>query len=106
MHVYMEYEPGVWTVGHYDSDGKWHPTADYINESEAAEKVRYLNGGSDQPHESVDLDCLRDSFAQAALTGMIAAHTGDKRLPDSIDTAQAAYEYADAMLAARQRKPA
>jgi hypothetical protein len=40
-------------------------------------------------------------FAAAALTGMLAA---DGRLPDAADAAGAAYEYADAMLAARNKK--
>lgn len=46
-------------------------------------------------------DKLRDMFAAAALTGLIADHKTNLRG----DTVQWAYEYADEMLKARERKP-
>ena len=50
---------------------------------------------------------LRDYFAAAALTGIIACHAdSDPRLPEDDKAAKWAYEYAGAMLAAREPKPA
>jgi len=45
MWVYERTEPGVYTVGYYDPDGKWHTDADYATREEAAKMVHYLNGG-------------------------------------------------------------
>ena len=50
---------------------------------------------------------LRDWFAAAALSGIIACHAdSDERLPDEKKAAKWAFEYADAMIAAREPKPA
>jgi len=43
--VYIQSEPGLWTVGFYDPDGRWHSDSDHASKSEAAERVHYLNGG-------------------------------------------------------------
>lgn len=43
--VYINSEPGLWTVGHYDS-GSWNSVSDHASETEAADRVHYLNGGS------------------------------------------------------------
>lgn len=43
--VYIRSEPGLWTVGFYDPEGKWHPDSDYNDREEAAKRVHYLNGG-------------------------------------------------------------
>ncbi|SKO36131.1 Uncharacterised protein [Mycobacteroides abscessus subsp. abscessus] len=45
MYVYIESEPRLWTVGHYDPAGKWHPDSDHGSRSEAAQRVHWLNGG-------------------------------------------------------------
>jgi hypothetical protein len=34
----------LWTVGHYDPNGKWIPESDHDSKEEAAERVHYLNG--------------------------------------------------------------
>lgn len=48
---------------------------------------------------------LRDYFAATALTGIIASHTDSEIcLPKEDKAAKWAYEYADAMLAAREPK--
>lgn len=36
---------GLWTVGDYGG-GKWNPESDHDNKEEAADRVRYLNGGN------------------------------------------------------------
>lgn len=45
MYVYIKSEPGLWTVGFYDPNGKWIPESDYSSAEEAAARVHYLNGG-------------------------------------------------------------
>lgn len=42
--VYIRSEPGLWTVGTYGPDGKWHPESDHGNPGAAAERVAALNG--------------------------------------------------------------
>lgn len=53
MYVYIQTEfPGkdgatapLWTVGHYDPDGKWHSESDHNDRKNAAARVAWLNGG-------------------------------------------------------------
>jgi len=45
MWVYREFEPGLWTVGHYAPDGQWIPEGDYDDREKAARRVAFLNGG-------------------------------------------------------------
>ena len=44
-YVYIQSEPGLWTVGFYNPDDEWIPESDHDNKQEAAERVNYLNGG-------------------------------------------------------------
>lgn len=44
MYVYIESEPGLWTVGFYSPDGMWNPESDHGTREEAADRVAYLNG--------------------------------------------------------------
>jgi len=47
--VYIRcHEAGVWTVGFYDPAGKWHPESDHESREDAAKRVHYLNGGTDE----------------------------------------------------------
>ena len=46
MYVYIRSEPGLWTVGFYDPQGKWHPDSDHSNSEEAAKRCHWLNGGN------------------------------------------------------------
>ena len=46
MYVYRQFEPGLWTVGHYAPDGTWYPEDDYGNRDDAAKRVHYLNEGT------------------------------------------------------------
>jgi len=45
MYVYIQSEPGLWTVGFYSPDGHFQPESDWSSRSEAADRVHYLNGG-------------------------------------------------------------
>lgn len=44
MYVYIQSEPGLFTVGFYDPRGKWHPDADFDTREEARARVAFLNG--------------------------------------------------------------
>jgi hypothetical protein len=44
MYVYIQSEPGLWTVGFYDPSGKWHGDSDHSDREEAAKRVAFLNG--------------------------------------------------------------
>lgn len=46
MYVYIESEPGLWTVGFYDPQEKWHPESDHGIKEEAARRVAWLNGAN------------------------------------------------------------
>ena len=45
-YVYIQSEPGLWTVGFYNPDGKWNPESDWDSKEDAAKRVHYLNGGN------------------------------------------------------------
>lgn len=45
MYVHIKSEPSLWTVGHYDPLGKWHPDSDHDDEDSARQRVAQLNGG-------------------------------------------------------------
>lgn len=49
--VYIRSEPGLYTVGFYSPDGKWHGDSDHESVDEAAKRVHYLNGGSNAPQD-------------------------------------------------------
>jgi hypothetical protein len=44
MYKYIQSEPGLWTVGFYDPQGKWVPESDHTSTVAAAQRVNYLNG--------------------------------------------------------------
>ena len=44
MYVFIESDPGLWTVGFYDPNGKWQPESDHNDREEAAKRVAWLNG--------------------------------------------------------------
>lgn len=46
MYVYVESEPGLWTVGFYSPDGIWHAESDHSLKENAARRVAYLNGAN------------------------------------------------------------
>lgn len=46
-YVYINSEPGLWTVGFYRPDGKWEAESDHDSTDAAAARVHYLNGGRD-----------------------------------------------------------
>ena len=51
MYVYINSEPGLWTVGFYRPDGRWEPESDHQSIEAAAQRVAWLNGSG--PKEGV-----------------------------------------------------
>ena len=48
-YVYIESQPGMWTTGFYDPEGKWNPEMDFDGwnaKQRAAERTHWLNGGN------------------------------------------------------------
>jgi len=45
--VYIRTEPRLWTVGFYDPSGKFQTDSDHSDREEAAQRVHYLNGGTE-----------------------------------------------------------
>lgn len=45
MWVFIQSEPGLWTVGFYSPDGQWHSESDHDRKDDAAARCNYLNGG-------------------------------------------------------------
>lgn len=48
MYVYINSEPGLWTVGFYAPNGQWYPESDHSEREEAAKRVAWLNGQANQ----------------------------------------------------------
>lgn len=44
--VYVQSEPGLWTVGFYAPNGKWHSDSDHVERNEAASRCAWLNGST------------------------------------------------------------
>lgn len=48
--VYIESEPGLFTVGFYAPDGTWHTDSDHASKEDAARRCAWLNGQAhDEP---------------------------------------------------------
>lgn len=47
MWVYIQSEPGLYTVGFYAPNGEWYTDSDWGEREEAVERVHYLNGGKE-----------------------------------------------------------
>lgn len=105
-YVYMRTEPSLFTVGHYDPSGTWHPDNDYGSRDAAAARVHWLNGGNttspageDEEYEDEfahhDEDCLA-AIIQAILNigppGTAAGTAAEADLAEYIVDALAAGE--------------
>lgn len=54
MYVYIESEPGLWTVGFFDQTGKWHPDSDHETKGKAASRVAGINGHNQSLDEALN----------------------------------------------------
>lgn len=46
MYVYLQSEPGLFTVGFYSPVGEWCPESDHATREGAALRVSFLNGNN------------------------------------------------------------
>lgn len=53
MYVYVNSEPGLWTVGFYDPKEKWHAESDHSDSNKAAERCAWLNGSRSSVPRSI-----------------------------------------------------
>ena len=53
MYIYLQSEPGLWTVGFYNAGGGWHCESDHDSAEKAAGRVHYLNGGSNREIQEI-----------------------------------------------------
>lgn len=78
-YTYTRSEPTLWTVGHHDQNGKWQPESDHGSPDEAAERVRWLNGGATSPEsppvaeraEPFDEHCIVELLGHRRLAGRV-----------------------------------
>lgn len=132
MYVYIQSEPGLWTVGYYYRDGKWQAESDHESSEAAAARVHYLNGEKGRcvmTQDQIDsyvtnppafprpLSKLTSEEVSSDQEGMtLRDYFAAQSLPlvgyrmDAMDAnwtydhlASAAYEIADAMLTERQK---
>lgn len=106
MYVYIQSEPGLYTVGHYDPAGQWIAESDHDSIPAAAARVAELNGAGAAEPEAPGIPALRDYFAAHFLCGLAAGRgvtlpnsEGHEKGPER--AAKLAYRFADAMLTAR-----
>jgi len=62
MFVYVKSESGLWTVGHYEPNGKWVAESDHDSEEKAAARVSYLNGAEKRRPEEKEGDAGSGRF--------------------------------------------
>jgi hypothetical protein len=51
--VYIQSERQLWTVGHYDGNGKFQPESDHGSPDAAAARAVALNGGGPTPADTL-----------------------------------------------------
>lgn len=110
MYVYIRSEPGLWTVGFYEPEGKWQAESDHVTAERAAERVACLNGRLQKAEDVAKLPVpdLRDWFAGQALAGLFAGQSVSMPFTEGHEKGMAkaavrAYAAADAMLAERTK---
>jgi len=72
MYVYLNSEPGLYTVGHYDPKGNWIAESDHNSSGDAAMRVHYLNGGRESIRDvakRVGMKVTESSAELDSLTG-------------------------------------
>lgn len=86
MYVYIKSEDQLWTVGHYDGMGKFHPESDHSTPQAAADRVVLLNGGK------IALDIATSASVQEAAKALMVdiegMHDAKKLSLDKIRTAR------------------
>ena len=57
--LYLKSEPSLWTVGFYTPKGQWTPESDWDSKEKAADRVHWLNGGSEMQEEEMRRQCQK-----------------------------------------------
>jgi hypothetical protein len=58
-YVYIPKRPGdPATVGFYKPDGEWVPESDHVTDEQAADRVRWLNGGNETGLQRAIEECF------------------------------------------------
>jgi hypothetical protein len=73
--VYQQSEPNLWTVGHYDPQGKWQPESDQASDQDAAKRVAWLNGNN-ASEDTPDYDTTFRFLRRAVLASHMRNHAG------------------------------
>lgn len=95
MYHYIKSEPQLWTVGTgIPEDKTWVSESDHNSPEEAAERVRYLNGGSVSkgvnhgdnafPGYGEEGMTLREFLASQAMSGLLANTDWTDNTPERI----------------------
>jgi hypothetical protein len=85
MYYIKNTEPGLWTVGHNDQNGSWHPISDHSDMEEASKQCNFLNGGHQTPKPP--FSALFDEFEIETLLDAVRRYKDviearQRRLPD------------------------
>lgn len=67
--IYQQTEPGLFTVGFYTPGGEWKTDSDFNDRNVAADRVHYLNGGSDQ-QEAADIEPMDEELKKITLNAL------------------------------------
>ena len=88
MYTYKQTEPTLWTVGHHDERGGFHPESDHGSADEAANRVRWLNGANDLrlQYEGAPRAAADDAFDQWVILELM----GHRRLAGRVREVQVA----------------
>jgi hypothetical protein len=80
MYTYESFERGLWTVGHRDPKGVWHPESDHDTQEAAARRVHWLNGGRGDDVLAREVEALRGQrdalLAACKASAAVDAHRG------------------------------
>jgi hypothetical protein len=100
QYVYIQSEPGLWTVGFYSPNKEWISESDYNDKEEAAKRVISLNGGSPIISE-VKFTSLAPTkrllIASIIMNGLIGKYAL-RESKDQITLRQVSYELADELI--------
>lgn len=54
MYIFQKTQPGIWSVGNYDENGKWAAESDFTTAAEASQHAHFLNGGHNTENTEPD----------------------------------------------------
>ena len=54
MYIFQKTEPGIWSVGDFNTDGKWETESEFPTAAEASQRAHFLNGGHNTENTEPD----------------------------------------------------